>query len=125
MINKHYAVHDLKAGHFLNAITFTTDAEAIRWFTTMVNGDKTENNIARHPNDYMLFYMYDIDNQTGHTGTWDNINNKMGTQESPKELIMGASCIEPENKAFTINELVGMLKIELAKDNVTPLKKEA
>ena len=125
MINRNYAIHDLKAGHFLNPLVFGNDAEAIRWFTTMVNSDKKENNIARHPSDYMLFYMFDSDNKTGHTGTWSPTENKMLSQDSPKELIMGSSCIEPENKTFTINELVGMLKIELAKDNVTPIKKEA
>ena len=125
MIIKHFAIHDLKAGHFLNSLTFTNEAEAIRWFTTMVNGDQAENNIARHPNDYMLFYMFDMDNKTGMVGKWNPGTNHMDGQEAPKELIMGGSCIEEQNKKFTINELMGLLKLEMDKDNVTPIKKEA
>ena len=125
MINKQFAIHDLKAGHFLNGLTFTNEAEAIRWFTHQVNSDPKESMVAAHPNDYMLFYMYDLDNKTGMTGKWNPATNKMDPQEAPKELIMGGSCIEEQNKKFTINELMGLLKMELEKDNVTPIKKEA
>jgi hypothetical protein len=123
-IKKHFAMHDLKAGHFLNPITFTNEAEAIRWFTTQVNADKENNLVARFPNDYMLFYMYDMDDKTGMTGQWNPATNKMDPQQAPKELIMGGSCIEEQNKLWTINELVGMLEKKLA-DNVTPITKEA
>jgi hypothetical protein len=123
-IQKHFAIHDLKAGHFLNSVVFTNEAEAIRWFTTQVNGDKEQNLIARFPNDYMLFYMFDIDNKTGMTGKWNPAENKMEKQDAPKELIMGGSCIEEQNKQWTINELVGMLQKEMP-ENVTPITKEA
>jgi hypothetical protein len=118
MIKRHYAIHDLKAGYFFNSLVFQNDADAIRWFTTQVNGDKKENLISRNPGDFMLFYMFDIDDKTGMVGKWNPAENKLEKQEAPKELIMGNSCVEDENKQFSINELVGMLKMELEKDNV-------
>ena len=79
--------------------------------------------IALNPNDFMLFYMFDLDNKTGMTGTWNPATNTMEKQQAPKELIMGGSCIEQQNKQWTINELVAMLQKEM--DNVTPITKEA
>jgi hypothetical protein len=125
MINKMFAIHDLKAGHFLNPLTFTNEAEAIRWFTHQVNGDKKENMVAANPADYMLFYMYDVDNKTGMVGSWNPAKNTMEKQAAPKELIMGSSCIAEENKQWTINELVGLLKKQINDDNIVELKKEA
>ena len=124
MIQKQFAIHDLKAGHFLNCLTFQNEGEAIRWFSTQVNGDKETNMVARNPNDFMLFYMFDLDNKTGMTGSWYPETNTMEKQKAPKELIMGGSCIEEQNKQWTINELVAMLQKQMD-DKVTPITKEA
>ena len=68
----------------------------------------------------MLFYMYDMDDKTGMTGHWNPAENKMEKQTAPKELIMGGSCIEEQNKQWTINEIVGMLEKRL-NENVADL----
>jgi hypothetical protein len=122
MIVKYYAIMDLKAQHFLKVLAFQNHGEAIRWFSTQVNGNKQESLIARFPSDYMLFHMFDMDDKTGMTGT--ELNGELKTQETPKELIMGASCIEEENKQFTVKELITLLKTELNLDNVVNLTDE-
>lgn len=121
MIKKHYAMFDTTAQNFLNTFESTNHADAIRLFTTFVNGDKEKSNIARYPTQFMLFYMFDIDDKTGMVGTYNIESDEMEKQKPPKELIIGASCIEEQNKLYTIHELTTMLKAELSNQNVVDL----
>ena len=102
MVKKNYAVFDVATGIFLNTLTFLNHADAIRWFTTMVNGDKEQSNIARYPTQFMLFYMYDMDDKTGMVGSYNEIKDVMEKQKPPKELIIGAACVEEEKKSNRI-----------------------
>lgn len=97
---KMYSILDTAAQTFLNPITLKTDAEAIRFFTTEVNGDREKSNIARYPHQFVLFRMQDFDSQTG---LYD-------TTMKPRELIIGTSCVEPENKKYTLQEIRDLLK---------------
>jgi hypothetical protein len=124
MIKKHYAVFDTTAQHFLNTIVFINHSDAIRWFTSVVNDEKKETNIAKYPQQFMLFYMYDMDDKTGMTGTYNEANQKLEKQEPPKELILGASCQEEQNRSFTVNDLVTMLKSRLDLDNVVEITQD-
>jgi hypothetical protein len=124
MIKKHYALFDTTAQNFHNTLVFQNHGEAIRWFTTVVNDkDNKENLIAKYPTQFMLFYMFDIDDKTGFTGHWNVEKQEMEKQKPPQELIIGASCVEEANKAFTVRELITMLKAELG-DNVIKLTEE-
>lgn len=105
-IRKNYSVLDTTAQTFLNTLTFVNDADAIRWFTTMVNGNKAESNIAAYPHQFILFRTSDFDDKRGmYTGQIDNKELL-----NPKEIIAGHSLVQEENKAFTIQELREMLK---------------
>lgn len=119
MIKKFYSIFDTTAGHFLNPLEAKNHADAIRLFTTFVNGDKDQSNIARYPTQFVLFHMFDFDDKTGITGTYSNEKSTMEKQEPPKELIIGAACVEEQNKKFTINELRQLLNEE--PQNVTPI----
>ena len=88
----------------------------------MVNDkENKENLIAKYPTQFMLFYMYDIDDKTGMTGTWNVEKQEMEKQKTPQELILGASCIQEKNRSFTVKELITMLKAEFSQNNVVEL----
>jgi hypothetical protein len=125
MIKKHYSVFDTTSQQFLNPLVFVNHGDAIRWFTTVVNDEKKESNIAKYPTQFMLFFMYDMDDKTGMTGTWNAEQSKMDPQKTPQELIIGAACVEEQEKTFTVKQLVTMLKTELHTDNVINLADEA
>lgn len=111
-IKKQYALLDTQIKAFLNAFSATTDAEAIRLFTTWVNDDKNETNINKYPQHFSLYYMGDYDDQFG---TW--IQERDG-KSIKKELIIGMSVKEDMDKKFTIAELIQMLKAELQTENI-------
>ena len=121
MIKKFYSMFDSTAQIFLNPLEAKNHGDAIRLFTTFVNGDKEQSNIARYPTHYTLFHLYDMDDQTGMTGTYDDTKQELGKQQPPKELIIGASCVEAENRKFTIKELVNMIEQEQSQQNVHQL----
>jgi hypothetical protein len=126
MIKKHYAVFDTTAQHFLNTLVFVNHADAIRWFTSVVNDEKQETNIAKYPTQFMLFYMYDMDDKTGMIGSFNIEKNSMEKQNPPMELISGGSCQEEHKRQFTVDDLVTMLKSRLDLDNVVAItEKEA
>lgn len=105
MIVKQFSILDTAAQAFLNHIAFKSEAEAIRWFTTMVNGDETESNIARYPHQFILYRLHDWDSQTGmFLSTMDGKDIR-----TPKELVIGTSVKEPQNLKYTIQDLAVML----------------
>jgi hypothetical protein len=125
MIKKHYAVFDTTAQMFLNTLVFINHADAIRWFTSVVNDENQETNIAKYPQQFMLFYMYDMDDKTGMTGSYDEIKGELMPQKTPQELILGVSCKEESERKWTTKELITMLKTELNLDNVVNITEEA
>jgi len=118
MIKKHYSIFDTTAQCFLNPFECKNHADAIRLFTTFVNGDSKESNIALYPTQFMLFYMYDLDDKTGITGTYSAETATMDKQKPPRELINGAACKNQESQSFTVKQLVTMLKAEIGQENI-------
>jgi len=120
MIKKFYSIFDTTAQLFLNPLEAKNDGDAIRLFTTFVNGNKQESNIARYPQHFILFHVYDMDDKTGKTGTYNIQSQKLEEQSSPKELIIGLSCVEEET--YTIKDAVSLLREELKNKNVVDIK---
>lgn len=109
-----YSILDTAAQTFLNPVTFITDAEAIRWFTTVVNSDREENNIARYPNQFILYRIGSFD---ASLGRYEDC--------SPKELIIGTSCVT--DKTYGVKEITKILdeyfnKTETHKPEIKAIK---
>ena len=122
MIKKFYSIFDSTAKHFLNPLEAKNHGDAIRLFTTFVNGDKENSNIARYPTQFTLFHMYDMDDVTGYTGTYNDTEGKMEKQKAPLELIIGAVCVEENQKQFTLKDLKEQIKSELQRENVVDIQ---
>jgi hypothetical protein len=116
MIKQQYAVLDMTANVFLNSLVFTNNADAIRWFTTVVNSEEKDNNISKYPGQFLLFRLADYDDQTGCYVARPNEDEKLAMK--PKELISGGQCKEESDVKFTVKELIQMLKAEVNKDNI-------
>ena len=125
MIKKHYAMFDTKAQHFLNTFECINHGDAIRLFTTFVNGDKEKSNISRYPEHFILFYMYDYDDKTGMTGTYNETTQTLEAQKPPQELIIGVAVLEEQRTTYTVKQLITMLKAELGTENVVNIAEGA
>ena len=112
-----YALLDHTAQVFLNPISFINDADAIRWFGTVVNNTEEKTNISNHPEQFTLFRLADYDDKLG----------TYSEQAQPKQIITGIQVQEEQLKSFTVKDLVAMLKLELQTDNVVNIadQKEA
>ena len=119
MIKKFYSIFDTTAQLFLNPLEAKNDGDAVRLFTTFVNGNKQESNIARYPQHFILFHVYDMDDQTGMTGTFNLQTQKLEKQSSPKELIIGLSCVE--EPTYTMKDAISKLREELKNQNVVDI----
>lgn len=73
MESKLYTIYDQKAEIYLPPFCFPTHGAAVRAFTETVNDPQS--NIAKHPEDYNLFYI----------GTWDD-NSALFEAASPANL---------------------------------------
>jgi hypothetical protein len=120
MIKQQYAVLDITANVFLNALTFTNNADAIRWFTTVVNSKDEKSNISKYPGQFTLFRLADYDDQTGEFKPREN--DPDNTAMKPKELINGAQCVEEQEIQYTVKQLIQMLKSEIKDENVIDLE---
>jgi hypothetical protein len=118
MIKKFYAIMDTTAKAFLNPLEAKNHGDAIRLFTTFVNGDKEQSNIARYPQQFTLFHMFDMDDKTGVVGTYDDAQDKMQPQQTPHELMNGAMCVEEENLRYTTKQLIQLIKNAAETENV-------
>jgi hypothetical protein len=116
MIKQQYAVLDMTANVFLNALTFTNNADAIRWFTTVVNAEDKDNNISKYPSQFLLFRLADYDDQTGCYVPRENEDEKLAMK--PKEIISGGQCKEEKDIQYTVKELIQILKTEITNENV-------
>ena len=112
-----YALLDHTAQIFLNPVTFTNDADAIRWFGNMVNSSEEKTNISLHPHQFTLFRLSDYDDKLG---TYHDRESDSSGQ--PAQLITGVQVQEEQTKKYSVQDLVSMLKHEINKDNVTNIK---
>ena len=103
-----YSLLDHTAQVFLNPLSFVNDADAIRWFGTVVNNKDEKTNISNHPEQFTLFRLADYDDKLG---TYE-------AKEAPKQLITGIQVQEEETKKYTVKDLIAMLKYELQTENV-------
>ena len=120
MIKRFYNIYDTVGKMYLNPLVAVNDADAIRIFTTFVNGDKETSNIAKYPHQYILFHHFDMDDQTGQIGNLNVKTNMLEKLELPRELIVGVSCVDDSNKEqkYTIQDIALMLKEVDYPDNV-------
>jgi hypothetical protein len=109
-----YALLDHTAQVFLNPISFINDADAIRWFGTVVNNTEEKTNISNHPEQFTLFRLADYDDKLG---TYEE-------QYQPKQLITGVQVQEEQLKSFNVKDLIAMLKYELQTDNVVNIAEQ-
>ena len=112
-IKQQFALFDSTISAFLNPLVFTNEGDAIRWFTTIVNGTEESTNINKYPEQFSLWRLADYDDKLG---TYDK-------DMIPKQLIIGMSVKDDQEKKFTINELKDMFTEEI--NNVIKLKQEA
>ena len=118
MIKKYYGIYDLTAKNYLNPLEAKNHADAIRLFTTFVNGDKEQSNIARYPHQFILYHMFDMDDVLGTVGTFNDKTSELESQTTPTELIIGSACLEEERHTYTVKDLITRLKLELGNDNI-------
>ena len=125
MIKRFYSLYDVTAKHYLNPIVASNDGDAIRLFTTFVNGNKEESNIAKYPHQFILFHMYDLDDANGKLGTLNTTTNELDPLSHPRELMIGTQVQEDQQKTFTVKELITMLKAELNLENVIDISEKS
>lgn len=87
-----YALFDKAINAYLNPLVFTTDAEAIRWFSTVVNTDKQDNAVFHHYVDYALYSLAEMDDTSG------------DIQGTPVRIIDGAGVKEP-SRQYSLEDL--------------------
>jgi hypothetical protein len=109
-IKKQYAILDHTVQVFLNPLVFQNDGDAIRWFTTVVNNDKEENNIQKYPEQFTLYKIADFNDKTGLYESGENFK--------PEQLITGIQVQNTETQKFSLKDMMNMLKEELAKENI-------
>ena len=115
-----YALLDHTAQIFLNPLTFTNDADAIRWFTTVVNDEKQDSNVSKYPESFTLYRLQDYDDKTGMNEPREAEDTIVGAK--PKQIITGIQVQDTEKQKFSLKDMMNMLKEELAKENIIELK---
>ena len=120
-IKKQYALYDSIAQVFLNPISFGHDAEAIRWFTTMVNESNQEkaSMVSQHPDNFTLYRLADYNDLLGQYEPRDTNTSGEPSQE-PKRLISGRECVEIETK-LTLKEIKQLIQDIAMPQNVQKL----
>lgn len=122
-----YALYDSTAQIFLNPVSLTNDGDAIRWFTTMVNNDDEQSNISKYPEQFSIYRLLDYNDKTGGFVHSDADIERGVTAENdklPRLLITGVECLMEPARKFTVKQLIGMLKMELGKENVIDIGKQ-
>lgn len=107
MIKQTYALLDLAAQNFLNPLAFINDADAIRWFTTMVNDPQKRDMVAIYPEQYVLYRMMDFDDKIGKHIPRKNENE--ATASMPKEIIIGINVKNQDDNKLTKDEVIKMI----------------
>lgn len=101
-LKKLYSLFDKQVNAFMNPLVFTTDGEAIRWFTTVVNTDKQDNAIFHHYLDYSLHYLGALD-------------DKSGEFVSETKSLISAAAVKEVDKQYTLEDLFEALEKRIAK----------
>jgi hypothetical protein len=128
MIKKHYALLDHTAQVFLNSLPFKTDAEAIRWFTSQVNGNPQESLIAAYPEQYTLYRVADFDDKTGCYQPRDIDKKKAKGREiteadsKPMEIITGVVVQEEEKYRYSIEDIIKKIEMLIQNKNVSSIQ---
>ena len=81
---KIFSVFDSKAGFYRAPMLLRSKGEALRGFSDIVNDDKAKNDIARHPDDFTLFYL----------GEFDMINGQFSPLKAHESLGTGVDFLE-------------------------------
>ena len=115
-----YALLDHTAQVFFNPITFTNEGDAIRCFTTVVNEEKQDTNIAKYPESFTLYRLQDYDDSTGIHEPRENEETLIGSK--PRQIITGIQVQNTEKQKFSLKDMMNMLKEELQKENIIPFK---
>ena len=110
-----YAILDHTAAVFMNPLTFTNDADAIRWFTTVVNSEE-KTNISTYPEQFTLYRTMNYDDKTGVYLPREGEGTEVGM--SPKEIIRGIQVQDTTKQKHSMQDLVNILKDEFNKQGV-------
>lgn len=94
-------MYDKTAKAFMAPLAIETDAEAIRVFTTWVNEDNKQSNVAQYPEQFAMWRI----------GTYDTESGNLDTDQ--KELITGNAC-KNEEKKYTVKEIIALWNETLA-----------
>jgi len=92
-----YALFDKQTNTYLNPLHFVTDADAIRWLTTIVNDNKSQTNINLYPHQFILIKLGSLDDQNG----------KFDNEQS--ELLQGSS-VQEEKAQYTIEDMIKLIQ---------------
>ncbi|AXL15081.1 nonstructural protein [Microviridae sp.] len=92
-----YSLFDKQVNAFLNPLVFTTDGEAIRWFTTVVNKDSIDNAIYHHYRDYSLYFLGEL-------------NDASGEIANHNQRLIEAANVKETTKQYTIDDLLEALE---------------
>jgi hypothetical protein len=114
MKKQQYSILDHTAQIFLNTIVFTNDADAIRWFTTVVNDPKQDTNIAKYPEQFTLYRLADFDDKTGLFEQKETLK--------PKNIITGIQVQDVETQKHSLKDILNIIKDELKRENIINLQ---
>lgn len=111
-----YSIFDVQVGCFLNPLTFTNHAEAVRWFQTIVN-DRTASsgpvsNISLYPEQFELWFV----------GIWDD---GKATWEQQNDQMVRGNEVRDALPAITVDDLLERLEERLTAlkvDNVSKVR---
>ena len=95
-----YSIYDKAVGSYMNPLVCINDAEAIRLFTTFVNEDNPQSNLANYPEQFAMWRI----------GTMDDESSTLEVDQ--KELITGNSVVTPK-ETFQIEDIINMVKEKL------------
>lgn len=120
-IKKQYALYDAPVSVFLNPVSFATDAEAIRWFTTMVNEQDPAKAtmVSQHPEGFTLYRLMDYDDKLGKYLP-RNLENSGEPSEEPKAIIKGIDVKQVET-SLTLSDIKQLIQDIAMPQNVTKM----
>lgn len=80
-----FCIKDRAVNGFGEPMAMPSEQHAIRWFRDIVNSDKAQSAIARHPDDYDLYYI----------GEYNEDTAEMLEQEPIRLTARGKDLIQP------------------------------
>lgn len=110
-ISKNYCLYDHTTNVFLKAISFVNDAEAIRWFTTIVNAEDNTQAPSLYPEQFTLMRLMDFDDKTGKYLSREGEDGEQANLARP--VITGVEVADKVNMKFTMKQLLTALKSDL------------